>query len=74
MTFEQAPSRARRMISKHDTIISTVITYFPEADNNLICSTGFAVITPGERLDPRYLYFWVSSHQFISEIVARSVG
>ena len=52
MYFKDAPSRARRIVKKGDTIISTVrtylkaITYIPEVTKNLIVSTGFAVIRP----------------------------
>src|SRR5690606_13110996 len=50
--FEAAPSRARRVLRRGDTIISTVRTYLraiwyvDEATDDLIASTGFAVLTP----------------------------
>lgn len=50
--FAAAPSRARRMVRDGDTIVSTVRTclkaiWFAEkTNNNLVCSTGFAVLTP----------------------------
>jgi restriction endonuclease S subunit len=80
MTFGSAPSRARRVISDCDTILSTVRTYlkaiafFPFAGKDLICSTGFAVLTPGDDIEPKFLYYWVSSSPFVNEIFARSVG
>jgi type I restriction enzyme S subunit len=52
LRFETAPSRARRVLKVADTIVSTVRTYlkavyFVDADaDNLICSTGFVVLTP----------------------------
>ena len=52
LRFENAPSRARRVVRRGDTIISTVRTYLKaiwyvnEDAENLIASTGFAVLTP----------------------------
>ena len=40
---------------------------------NLVVSTGFAVLTP-TAVDPRYFSWWVLSDPFIEEVVARSVG
>src|SRR5713101_7692690 len=80
MTFENAPSRARRLVRQGDTIVSTVRTYLRAvwpvagATNNLVVSTGFAVLTPGSGLDPGYLGWWAQSDPFVEEIVARSVG
>jgi type I restriction enzyme S subunit len=79
-TFGKAPSRARRVIRSGDVLISTVRTYLraiahvPIADGNLICSTGFAVLTASPRAVPRFLFHWISSDTFVGEVVARSVG
>ena len=54
MTFEDAPSRARRVVRDGDTIVSTVRTYLGAITpirnpaSNTIVSTGFAVIRPRE--------------------------
>ena len=77
--FRDAPSRARRVVREGDTIVSTVRTYlravWPVTGDveNLIVSTGFAVITP-RQVDPRYLSWWVTADTFVEEVVARSVG
>lgn len=79
-TFGGAPSRARRLPRAGDTIVSTVRTYlraiaFIERDDPaLVCSTGFAVVTAGKRLDPRYLAHWMRSDPVVDEICARSTG
>lgn len=79
MTFEKAPSRARRIVRPGDTIVSTVRTYLravwpvPDPADDLVVSTGFAVLTP-HNVDPRYFSWWARSDPFIEEIVARSVG
>lgn len=79
--YSDAPSRARRIVKKNDVIISTVRTYlkaiasiFDEGENNLICSTGFAVLTPKESINPLYLHYLSRSTIYIDEIVSRSTG
>jgi len=79
-TFEKAPSRARRILKNGDTIVSTVrtylkaITWFEKVEGNLICSTGFAVLSPKKTIHPRYLSYLFRSTKYIDEIVSRSTG
>ena len=80
MTFENSPSRARRIVKNGDVIVSTVRTYLKaitqiqDAEDNLIVSTGFAVLRPKENLFPRFLGYWVQSENMIGAIVSNSVG
>jgi len=80
LTFENAPSRARRVVKKGDTILSTVrtylkaITYIDMEKDNLIASTGFAVITPGNNLNPKYLSYLMTSEKIIDTICSLSTG
>ncbi len=80
MSFEDSPSRARRIVKNGDVIISTVRTYLKaitqiqDAEDNLIVSTGFAVLRPKENLFPRFLGYWVQSENIIGAIVSNSVG
>lgn len=80
MRFEVAPSRARRLPRKGDTILSTVRTYLraiafiADDDPELVCSTGFAVVRPGNRVDQRFLSYWLRSDPIVDEVCARSVG
>lgn len=80
LTFGTAPSRARRVLMAGDVFISTVRTYltaiaFCDArTHGFICSTGFAVLTPGMRVLPKFLFYWTRSSSFVGEIVARSTG
>ena len=77
--FENAPSRARRIVRDGDTIVSTVRTYLRaiapvrEPEDNLIVSTGFAVIHPRD-IDPDYLSFALRSPYFVETVVSRSTG
>ena len=81
MLFGSAPSRARRVVRHGDVIVSTVRTYLEaiawieSPPDNLIVSTGFAVIRPSsDRAEPRYLGYCLRSRRFVDEVVSRSVG
>ena len=79
MEFENAPSRARRIVRDGDTIVSTVRTYLRaiapvrNRPRNTIVSTGFAVVRP-RRLSPDFLAYALRERGFVEAIVARSVG
>ena len=79
LVFEDAPSRARRVVRQGDVIVSTVRTYLKaitriESTNaNLIVSTGFAVIRP-RQLDDTFVTYALSSPSFVERVVAHSVG
>ena len=79
--FEDAPSRARRLVRDGDVIISTVRTYLQaitqihEPPDNLVVSTGFAVVRPiRDRFDARYCRFALREPAFLAEVEKRSVG
>jgi type I restriction enzyme S subunit len=78
--FEDAPSRARRVVRQGDTIISTVRTYLKaiafleNPSENLIVSTGFAVLRPKPNLHPKFLAYVVQAVEFIDTVVANSTG
>lgn len=78
--FANAPSRARRVLRRGDTIISTVRTYLKaiwyvnEEAGDLIASTGFAVLTPGLEVEPEYLGYVIQSSGFVNRVTANSIG
>jgi len=79
MVFEGAPSRARRLVSVGDTIISTVRTYLKaialiDDEKDVVVSTGFAVYHPREKMEPRFLYCFCKSEGFVQEIDKLSYG
>lgn len=80
MTFQEAPSRARRICKKGDVLISTVRTYLRAiADidwdaQDIIASTGFAVYSPNEKIIPRFLAYSVKSTNAINQICSNSKG
>ena len=78
--FGTAPSRARRMVKPGDTIVSTVRTYLKavwyadDPGDDLICSTGFAVLTPREGTIPKFASYVALSAPFTDQVTAESVG
>ena len=79
--FDEAPSRARRVVKYGDTIISTVRTYlrsmcFIDHDiEHCIVSTGFSVLSPiKETVLPEILSYALSSDYFVNEVIKNSIG
>ncbi|MCG9910597.1 MAG: restriction endonuclease subunit S [Flavobacteriales bacterium] len=79
--FKDAPSRARRVVRKGDVIISTVrtylqsITFFDSEVEDIIVSTGYAVLTPRQKtILPEFLNFAVRKKEVLDEIMANSTG
>jgi type I restriction enzyme S subunit len=71
MPLKDAPSRAKRIVRRKDTILSTVrpgnraYSFLREIPENLVVSTGFAVLRARGRTDPRWLYYLTTSTPLI---------
>ena len=72
---KEAPSRARKIIETSDVIFATVrptlmrIALITEEFNNEICSTGYCVLKPNQKvINPQFLYYSVLIDSFISKI------
>ena len=80
ITFQEAPSRARRIVKKDDVLVSTVRTYLRAIANidwdakDIIASTGFAVYTPNNKIIPRFLAYSIKSTKAINQICSNSKG
>ena len=80
ITYENSPSRARRIVRDGDVIISTVRTYLEaiapinHPPENMVVSTGFAVIRPKNRFYKGFASYSLRVKGFIGEVVSRSVG
>lgn len=81
MLFKDAPSRARRIVTKGDIILSTVRTYLKaiatigEFEIPQIASTGFIVIRANSaKVEATFLNYALQSEAFISKVEAHSVG
>lgn len=77
LMFGEAPSRARRITQKGDIIISTVRTYLKAIakieDDDIIVSTGFAVLYP-TKCNGEYLAYYILSESFINRVEMLSKG
>jgi len=79
-TFKNAPSRARRIVKRGDVIVSTVRTYLRAIsliefdDNNLIASTGFAVLRPKSIVTADFLNLLLRGSYFIDAVSQNSYG
>ena len=79
LTFQTAPSRAKRIVRHGDVVISTVRTYLRaissiiEPEASLIVSTGFAVIRP-RLIDTAFASYAMRAPYFVDHVVANSVG
>lgn len=78
---ESAPSRARKIVHKGDTIFATVrpglrrIAQVQEALDGEVVSTAFCVLRPDPtKIDNGFLFFAVQTESFVSEIVAVQTG
>lgn len=76
-----APSRARQLLLVGDVIVSTVrpnlnaVAHVEPEFSGATASTGFTVLRGDpKRVDSRYLFQWVKSPLFISDMVRKATG
>lgn len=76
-----APSRARQVVRAGDVLVSTVrpnlngVALLPTTIVEAIASTGFCVLRcDPNRLDPRYLFNWVRTREFVEDMTRKATG
>jgi type I restriction enzyme S subunit len=81
LACSDAPSRARQLIRAGDVLVSTVrpnlngVALVPPELDGATASTGFCVLRPRvNQLDARYLYQWVKSPRFVTDMVRKATG
>jgi len=80
LAWADAPSRARRRVRQGDILVSTVRPYLrafarvSRKPQNLVASTGFAVVTPLQRADGDFLYQHILSNEFVEYLVPQMTG
>lgn len=81
--YEDAPSRARRRVTKNCTVISSVrpnlqaVAFLENGRKDFVCSTGFNVVQPAEtKLSPKFAYYALISEgaREYFEATAKGVG
>lgn len=77
----EAPSRAQQIVQVDDVLVATVrpnlngVAYVTEKFNGATASTGYCVLRPNKcLLDPRYLFHWVTTKDFIEDMVKKATG
>jgi restriction endonuclease S subunit len=77
----EAPSRARQLVVKDDVLVSTVrpnlnaIAKVGESFDGATASTGFCILRSKKNiLDSEYLYHWVRTEGFVSDMVKKATG
>lgn len=79
LSFDEAPSRARRLLNEGDTVISSVrpnlksFFYAQNLEPNTVASTGFAVLSPN-KIDSRFLYYLTTNDVYINYLVMSCTG
>jgi len=80
MLYDEAPSRARRVVKHGDVLISTVrpnrrsMIQILNPEENTVASTGFALLRPKRIEDSDYLFGIVNNKQFTLEIEMLAYG
>ncbi|MHB8995207.1 MAG: restriction endonuclease subunit S [Armatimonadota bacterium] len=80
LRYDAAPSRAKRLVRQGDIIVATVRPYlrafamFRDRIQDIVCSTGFAVVRSNVPELAEYLYQWFLSPWFLQHAEARMVG
>jgi len=73
----KAPSRARRVVKKGDILLSTVrpnlkaFGFLEEVPDNVIASTGFAVLSATIKVEPLFVYFQLFSDFLQEQMISR---
>lgn len=77
----EAPSRARKVIQTSDVLVSTVrpnlnaVALVSDDLDGEVASTGFSVLRANPvLLNPKYLFYWVQSREFIEYLVSNATG
>ena len=80
IAFRGSPSRARKVVHSGDVLMATVrpnlkaFAFFDRTDDNCIASTGFAVLTAKQDVDPRFVLYSILSDAVSAQVEAHVVG
>ncbi|WP_195923709.1 restriction endonuclease subunit S [Clostridium tepidum] len=80
LNINNAPSRARKKVNKNDIIVSTVrpnrnaVSIINVEDNELVASTGFAVLECKRNIDNYYLFTVLKTDNAVGQLVRKTSG
>ncbi len=75
-----APSRARRHVKSGDVLFATIrptlqrVAIVPDNLDGQVCSTGYFILRPKAEVDNRFLYYYLFTDSFMSEMERRQKG
>jgi type I restriction enzyme S subunit len=75
-----APSRARKVIREQDVLFATVrptlrrVALVDSSLDDQICSTAFCVLRTGQKLDARFLYYWLLTDDVVKHVAKIEKG
>lgn len=78
--ISEAPSRAKRLVKDGDTIVATVrpnlrsYAYISAPVDNMVVSTGFAVLRPSKKISGQFLYYTITNPSFTDYLVSNAKG
>ena len=71
---KNAPSRARRLVKSDDVLFATIrptlkrIALVPSYLDNQVCSTGYFVLRPKVEVDHRFVFYYLFTENFLSQM------
>ena len=71
---KDAPSRARRLIKTNDILFATIrptlrrIAIVPNEFDGQVCSTGYFVLRASPQIDNRFVFYFLQTESFMSEM------
>lgn len=71
---KDAPSRARRLVKAKDVLFATIrptlrrIAIVPDELDSQICSTGYFVLRPQPQVDYRFIFYFLQTEGFMTEM------
>lgn len=81
LATQEAPSRARQIVRAGDVLVATVrpnlngVALVGKEFDGATASTGYCVLRPyRDQLDPCYLFHWVKTPAFVSEMARQATG
>lgn len=80
LNIDNAPSRARKRVNKNDIIVSTVrpnrnaVSIINVEDDELVVSTGFAVLECKRNIDNYYLFTVLKTDNVVGQLVRKTSG
>lgn len=80
IAFRNSPSRARKVIKRKDVLMSSVrpnlkaFAFFDHSEDDCVASTGFAILSAKDKVDPKFILYSILSDDLTSQIESHVVG